>query len=913
MLEDVGLRGREAEQAVLAGLLEGARAFRSGALVLRGPPGVGKSALLEDAVDRADGMAVLRATGVESEAEFAFAGLHQLLRPVLDRLEWIPGHLAAALRRAVGLDPAGQGAADRFQVALAVLAVVAEVAEEAPLLCLIDDAHWLDDASVTALVFVARRLSADRVAVVFACRDEEARGLSTAGLPELRLEGLATEPAGELLAAQYGAPIPVAVRDRLVEWTGGNPLALNELPSVLTARQLDGHEPLPVHLPLTETVQRVFAERANRLPGPTRHALLVAAAEDTGRLPVVLAATRAIGVGVEAIDEAERAGLVRVRDDVVVFGHPLVRSAVYQGATTAQRRRTHAALAAAWRSTEDVARHAWHLALAATPDDETALAELEDAAAHAAARGGFAAASAALQRAAELTGDATARGRRLVAAAQHAWQAGRLGRVAELVRDARAAVSEPALRAQVGMLHAMVELSIGSAPAARRILAEAAADAAGDPAFARRVLAAATEAAWLASDAEAAAALRSLGEGLAPPADEVDRFFADLVQGFLAFAAGDLRRGFPALSSAIQRAERLGRPELLTMVTYHASYIGDDGKTARLASARVAAARSAGAALELLFALPALALAEIVGGRWCAAAGSAGEALRLARETGQPELSALPLAWLTHLASLRGDEQGFWGSLAESEELIALHPLGVYGHPVQEILLWSRAIQKAQTSRPGSAMVLLEQLTHPVVMTWAAVDRVEVAVAAGKQHTARQWLAGFEDFATHAGQAWADARVAHCRGLVADGPTAVARFEQALALHGDGRPFERARTELAYGTALRRMRKRMAARSPLGTALDIFESLGAGPWAEQARTELRACGQTARQRDPSTLLQLTPQELQVARVVADGRPTREVAAHLFLSPRTVEFHLRNVFTKLGISSRSELTGRLDPR
>ena len=460
------------------------------------------------------------------------------------------------------------------------------------------------------------------------------------------------------------------------------------------------------------------------------------------------------------------------------------------------------------------------------------------------------------------------------------------------------------------MLHAMVELSVGSSPAARQILAEAAHDAAAvDPAFARRVLAAAAEAAWLASDVDAGAELRSVAAGLDPPVDEADRFFADVVDGFLAFGTGDLRRGFAALSSAIATAVRLGRPELLAMVTYHVFYIGDDDAARRLPAARVAAARSAGAALELLFALPPLAQAELFGGRWAAAAASAGEAVRLARETGQPELSALPLAWLTHLAALRGDEQGFWAALAETEDVAAAHQLGVYRHPVHEILLWSRAVQKAQTARPGSALALLEQQTHPVVTMWAAVDRVEAAIAAGKRDTAQRWLAEFEAFAEHAGQAWADARVAHCQGLLAAGPAAVAEFERALALHQDGRrPFEHARTELAYGTCLRRMRKRMAARQPLGTALDIFESLGATPWAERARQELRACGQTARKRDPSTLLRLTPQELQVARFVAEGRPTREVAAQLFLSPRTVEFHLRNVFTKLGISSRAELAG-----
>jgi DNA-binding CsgD family transcriptional regulator len=907
----VGLCGRQVERAVIAGLIEGACAFRSGALVLRGPPGVGKSALLEDAAGRAEGMLVLRAAGVESEAEFAFAGLHQLLRPVLGWLDRIPDHLAAALGRAVGLEPSVAVAADdRFLVALAVLALVAEVAEVDPLLCLVDDAHWLDDESAMALVFVARRLVAERVAVVFAIRDGETRAFPAAGLPQLRLQGLDAETAGELLTARGAAPVSADVRDRLVEWTGGNPLALVELPSVLTAGQLAGHEPLPSRLPLTETVQRVFAERAGRLPEPSRRALLVAAAEDTGRLAVVLAAAKALGVQPEAFDGAECAGLVRVRDGTLTFDHPLVRSAVYQGATSAERRRTHAAVAGTPHLASDLVRRAWHLALAAAPDDEKAVADLEDAARHTAERGGFAAASAALERAAELTTDSVIRGRRLVAAAQHAWQAGLLRRVTELVRAARQLVNDPALLAQLGMLHAMVELNVGSSAAALRILTGAAHDAAVvDPPFARRALAAAAEAAWLASDRDAGSELRALAAGLDPPVDGADQFFAELVDGFLAFAASDLHRAFSALHSAVATAVRDGRSELLLMVTFHVFYLGDDDAAQRLPAARVTAARSAGAALELLFALPPLVQAEIFCGRLAAAAAAAGEAVRLARETGQPELSALPLAWLTHLAAVRGDEHGFWASLAETEQVAATHQLGVYRHPVHEILLWARAVQKAQTARPGSALALLEQQTHPVVIMWAAVDRVEAAIAAGKRDKALRWLAEFETFAAHAGQAWADARVAHCHGLLAAGPPAVASFEQALALHRAAeRPFERARTELAYGGVLRRMRKRMAARQPLVIALDIFEGLGAAPWAERARQELRACGQTARKRNPSTLLQLTPQELQVARFVANGLPTREVAAQLFLSPRTVDFHLRNVFTKLGISSRSELSG-----
>jgi DNA-binding CsgD family transcriptional regulator len=900
------LYGRDAERSAIAALLNAARDSRSGVLVLRGQAGVGKSALLRDAVAQASDMQVLEARGVESEAELAFAGLHQLLWPVLGQVDGLPPPQATALRAAFGLEHArGE---ERFLVAVAVLGVLAEAAERQPVLCVVDDAHWLDEASAAALVFVARRLEAEGVVLLFAARDEDPRRLDASGLPQLEVGGLDRAAVAALLAERAAVTVDPQVRDQLVAQTGGNPLALTELPSLLTAGQLSGKEPLPPQLPLTDAVQHAFLERVRRLPADAQVLLLVAAAEDTGRPATVLAAAATMGAGAAALDAAEEAKLLRVQGGSLDFHHPLVRSAVYQAATTSQRRRAHRALASAFHREGDADRRAWHLAAAAVEPDEQVVGELDAVAERARGRGGFEAACAALERAAGLCADPVARGRRLVAAAEHAWLAGQLDRTAGLLQAAWPLASEPLVRAEVGRLRGWFELSVGSAAAAQPILVQAALDVAPvDPRRARRILAAAAEAAWLERDRAAGVGLVRVAASLGPAGDPRDRYFAYLVAGFLHALDRDMAAAVPLLTRAIGLARRLEDPDLLALAAHDAFYVGDDTAAYQL-NVRVAAmARAGGKAAELLFALPRLAQAELLGGRWTAGAASAAEAVRLASGTGQPALSALPLAWLTLLAALQGDQDGFWSRVAETEQVAAAHALGVFRGAVHDVVQWARAIQKAATARPASAATLLGELRHPVVVTMATLDGVEAAVHAGRRGSALQWLHSLEVFATHTGAPWAQARVAHARGLLSEGHVARSRFEEALEHHRRARrPFEQARTELAYGELLRRARRRVDSRVHLQAALDTFESLGAAPWAERARLELRASGQAVRRRDPSTLRQLTPQELQVARFVAQGLPTREVAAQLFLSPRTVDFHLRNVFTKLGISSRTQL-------
>jgi DNA-binding CsgD family transcriptional regulator/uncharacterized protein (DUF2267 family) len=899
----------------VAEVIDAVRRGRSSVLVVRGPAGIGKTTLLEDAVRDAP-LRVLRARGVESEAEFAFAALHQLLRPVLEHTRELPAHQRQALLVALGVqcDPGGAPPADRFVVALAVLGVLAAAAEESPVVCVVDDAHWLDQASTAVLLLVARRLVAEPIGVLIAVRDLDLREFPPAGLPELRVGGLDVEAAGALLAARTGTTVDPRVRAELVRSTGGNPLVLLELPAVLSPDQLAGRSPLPEPLPLPRSVERLFTGRLRGLPDEVRALLLVAAAEDGARLGAVLAAGRRLGLPSTALEPAERAGLVTVRADEVAFAHPLVRSAVYQAATSVERRRVHLALACTAAEAGDLDRRAWHVAAAAEGPDEGVAADLEALAARAAGRGGFEAAEAALARAAALSPGATARARRLSSAARSAWLAGRLDRATELLHLARPLADSPLLLADVDEQRAWLEFGVGDPAAADRILVDAAREVAGrDPRRARRMLAAAAESAWLSSDLATGAEIRAVAVPLAPPVGLPDRWAADLLSGFLALLEDDLAEGVRLLAGALRTARRSGEEQLLRDAAQHACYVGDDEAALRLSTREVARARALGAAAELLFSLPRLAQAEFLHGHWSAAAADAAEAVRLAEATGQAGLAALPLAWSALVAASRGSPAGADDAAGRLESLAGTQGLGVFRVPALEVLRWGRAAAELAAARPGSAFARLEDLEHPVVTALAALDVVEAAVRSGHRDAAQQRLARAEALAAATGAPWALAVAAHGRGVLSEGSVAQEHFEEALHHHGRAsRPFARARTCLAAGEVLRRARHRVEARRHLATALDLFETLGADAWAERTRLELRACGQTAGRRDPSALLRLTPQELQVARFVARGLPTRAVAAQLFLSPRTVDFHLRNVFTKLGISSRAQLAAhRLD--
>ncbi len=899
------LYGRDLERSAINALLDGARAARGGVLVLRGRAGAGKSALLDDAVAASGGVRALRATGVESEFELPFAALHQLLRPVLSYVDRLPAPQASALGMAFGL--ASNAHDNRFLVSVAVLGVLDELSRDLPVLCVIDDAQWLDDASASALEFVARRIDADRIALLFAARDGDVRRFSAPGLPELHVDGLGAEAGGQLLAERVGVAIPPEVLNRLMEATGGNPLALVELPALITPGQFSGREPLPWPLPMTDAVQRIFVQRVRRLPEPTQWLLLVAAADETSRLATVLAAAAELGVLAAALDPAERAELVAVQSGQLVFQHPLVRSSIYQSATDAERRSAHRALSDVLVEEADADRRAWHLALAAVWPDESVVQLLEQTAVRAQRRGGFEAACMALERAAQLSAEPEARAGRLAGAGQAAWHAGQLLRATGLLQEARLLTANLIMAADVDQLRAWIELSAGSAVTARRLLIDAAKEIADiDPQRALEMLAAAAEAAWIAGDDEAGAELSQVAARLPSLDTPRARFLTNLVNGFVGLLNGEVARPVRALHNAMDLAAEPD-PDFVLRAGHVAFYLGDDEAAYRLNARTVAAARTTGAIGDLLFALPRLALAEILTGRWSAAEVSADEAARLSQEMSQQGLSAVSLAWLVVLAALTGDEERFDLLARKTEELAGSHALGVFDAQVRDALHWARGLRELTAGNPESALTWFSAMTHPAVAMAAALDRIEAAMHGGHRAEALEWLGRLDAFATHTGIASEQARVAHCRALLAEGETARGLFEEALTLHARSRrPFERARTELAYGEFLRRGRRRVDARTHLQAALDRFEQLNAHPWAERARLELRAAGRTARKRDPSTALQLTPQEIQVARFVARGLHTREVAAQLFLSTRTVDFHLRNVFAKLGISSRTEL-------
>ncbi|RFU21843.1 ATP-binding protein [Geodermatophilus marinus] len=891
------LAGRDPERAAIAALLDAARTGSGGALVVRGVAGAGKSTLLTDAVARADAT-VLRTSGVESESPLAFAALQRLLWPLRARLDVLPGPQRAALRAALG---EAEGEGDRFLAFLGTLSLLADAAEEAPVLAVVDDAHWLDEASAAALLFVARRLQAERVALLFASRDGDVRRFDAPDLRTVVLGGVAGADADALLSARAGAAIDPAVRDRLVRATGGNPLALGELAGALTGDQLAGRAPLPAQLPLTGGVERAFLDRFRRLDEFAQRFLLLAAADDTGRLTVVRDAAERLGVGEEALDAVERAGLLHVDGDAVDLYHPLVRSAVYRAATSAQRRAAHRALADALGTDPD--RRAWHLSAAADRPDEQVVAALDGVAERATGRGGHEAASSAWARAAELTVDPAARSRRLAAAAYAAWLAAQPSRARSLADAARALATDPLLRADLDRLRARVEWNVGSPLVGHRILLQAAAEVAAvdvDRARAMTMLAAAVSSVADEGAEDMSEHIAGLGD---PSAAEDDRArcYARLLSGFVHLRHGRLSEAAAQFHPALE-FDPGDDTDLRSNLGVAAFQFGDTGMVLTHHARLLADARSSGALVLIVYALTRRAFAEMATGDWRAATAGAAEALDLATSSGQPALTRFPHGWLALLAALRDQRE----DLAAHLEALDRQPgAGVTGPLVDDLARWARALT---ADTPASALHQLEQASTAIVRRLAAVDRLEAAVRADRPELARTWADELEEFGTAVDADWARAVAAYGRALLADGADAEAEFHQAIK-HADagGHRFDRARIHLGYGEHLRRARRRVDARTHLRDALEVFEDLGAARWATRAATELRASGETARRRDVTTATDLTAQERQVAALVRQGLSNRDVAARLFVSPRTVDFHLRNVFSKLGVASRAELT------
>jgi DNA-binding CsgD family transcriptional regulator len=903
-------------------LLDEAWGSRGGALVLHGQPGVGKSTLLQDAREQADGMLVLSTQGIESESPLAFAALQRLLSPLMDTTETLPPVQAHALRVALGLErsdrpPAAVGEpSERFVVFLAVLGLLSGAAEHAPVLCLVDDAHWLDDATASALQFVARRLVRERIAMLFCARDGDARQFDSSGLPHVLVTGLDVHAAGELLAAGATVPLAPAVAARLIAETGGNPLALVELPSALSAEQLAGIEQLPDTLPVTDGIESAFLDRFRRLDQAAQTVLLVASADASTRLGIVQDAARTLGVdpGTAALDGVERSGLLQVVGDRVEFRHPLVRSAIFQAATSSTRRDVHRALATALETTSDVERRAWHLAEAATGPDERVAAGLDDAAQRALRRGGYEAASAAFERAARLSDVDDSRARRLHAAASSAWLGGDPGRAGALAGEGCAATDRADVVADLEQLRGRAEFHVGSVTTAIRVWTQAARDViATDRVRAREIAVMAAAASTFAPPAERTdltPAELSVELSPEPRGDVQDReqCVPGLLVGFHHLLAGRLAAAAPAFQAAFGAAQGVSEPDLTNAIGIAAYHLGDDVTFRRTFSAILGYGREHAAYGLVLFALPRLALGDFCEGRLGDAIGHATEARQLAETSGELGLTAMPLAELALYGALRGDG-GVDQHLADLDEVLSKHQVGVLGAIVVDARRWAVAERDLAAGRHADALHHLERMKAPPLIHLAAHARLEAAVRADRHDLAQAWAEELTVIADAVGFPHAHAAACFASALVATTTEdADGRFEEALRACADsGRPLETARTRLAFGEHLRRTRRRVAAREHLREALNAFGDAGAKPLTERARHELRASGETVRRRDEtSDVAELTPQERQVAKFVASGLSNRDVAAQLFLSPRTIDFHPRNVYAKLGLSSRAEL-------
>jgi DNA-binding CsgD family transcriptional regulator len=896
------LFGRDAERAEIGALLEAARDSRSGALVLRGEPGIGKSALLEDTRDRAADMHILSARGVESESELPFAALHQLLRPALGQLERIPPPQAAALRVALGLEAAP--ADQRFLVFAACLSLLSELAERRPVLCLVDDAHWLDIASADGFLFVARRLEAEGIVMLFAAREGDVRAFDAADIPSLVLEGLDAEAAETLLSRVAGKAAPT-VRDRLIRQARGNALALVELPSALNEAQLAGNEPMPETLPLTHQVERIFLERVRRLPDEAQRTLLLAAADDAEDAALVTQAAELLGLGAHALDVAEQAGLVTVHGNRVAFRHPLVRSAVYEAATSSERRDAHRTLADALEHEDQSDRRAWHLAASVLEKDEDAVRALEEAAARAEQRGGYTAAAKALARAAELSEDATARGRRLAGAARAARIAGADDYAVALAGQAQPLVEDPLLEADIASAVGAADVRRGRPSDGLPRLIEVARKVAPlDPHKAFELIIWATAAAWTGGDTASLAELSSVAETFVSTAgDDESTYVAEILAAFAKAAQGG-RTDAGELEQVLGWASGFDDPTVVFFVSVLLMVMGEDRGFATLIDRAISLARARGELGLLAEALTTRSIQLAMVQRFDQAARDASESLQFAGELGYTNVAARARSVLAYAAAIRGSDEEVHRYSDEVREVAAAHGLS----RLIASSLYALAMLDLGRGRWADALGRFQLIADPFRANLALPDTVEAAVRAGELDTARELLSVFEARAGGSPQSWIQARLESCRAMLTEGDDATARFEKALRFGRDERPFDHARIQLLYGEHLRRQHRRTEARVQLRAAVEGFERLRAEPWAERARAELRATGETARKRDLSTIDQLTPQELQIAGLVAEGLTNKEVAAQLFLSHRTIDYHLRHVFVKLGITSRMQLAG-----
>ena len=892
------LLGRDRERHDLDAALAKARLSESAAFVLQGEVGIGKTTLLEYGAEqaRSSSMRVLRARGIESEARVPFAGLLELLRPALGALRQIAEPQRAALESALALRPAA--AYDRFAVGAATLNLLAAYAEDAPVAAFVDDAHWLDGSTADALLFAMRRLMADPIAFVVAVREGEVSFVEGANLPTLQLGGLDRDAASALVGEE-------AV-DRLYAATAGNPLALLEL-APEAARLTD--LPIDAPLPIAGSVARGFLRRAEALPEPTRHALVVAAASDSGELQTLERAHP--GLALELVP-AEAVGLVALRDGQVQFSHVLARSALYGAAAPDDRRSAHRALARALPD-HDADRRAWHLALATVGPDETAASALAQAGDRAYARSAYAVAGAAYERAATLSAHPA---RLLYQAADATWLAGQAERAIWFLLEAQPADEDLTLAVAIEHLRGQITARRGPVAEAREILAAAAERAAiHDPETAAIMLAEAAHLSFFAGDAREM--LRT-----AERADELSRglegrapILAGLALGMALILAGEGESGARSIRAAVAALEASDElrddPHLALWAAHGPLWLREAEAGRGLYERALEVVRSRTALGVLPELLCHVARDWATTNAWTSAHSAYNEAITLARETGQDVMLAFALAAIAALEARQGREAECRAHAAEAREACVRAGMGV-----QELwALTALGDLELGLGRPDAALAHYsecEELRTARGIEDADLSQVpeltETLLRLGRADDAAIAAMGHEGQAQAKGQPWALARAARVRALLAPEDELERHFDEALGLHAQTPDvFESARTRLAYGARLRRSGRRVRAREQLREAIELFDDLGAEPWSSLARVELEATGETARKRDPSTLDQLTPQEVQIALLLAGGSTTREAAAAMFLSPKTIEYHLRNVYRKLGIHSREELS------
>jgi DNA-binding CsgD family transcriptional regulator len=895
------LRGRARECEALDELLAAVRAGSSRTLVIRGEPGIGKTALLEYAVGRATDLRVLRAAGVESEMELAFAALHQIVAPVLDRLGQLPEPQGDALGTALGL---GTGPPpDPFLVALAALGLLAEVAEDGPLLCVVDNAQALDQASAQALAFAARRLFAESVGMLFAT--SEANG-ELAGLPELEVEGLRDRDACALLASAIAGPLDTHVRDRIVAETRGNPLALLELPRGLTPAELAGGFGLPGAPSLSRRIEQSFSRRFAALPPDTRELALVAAAESTGDPVLVWRAAQELGVGPEAAGPAAEAGLLDVGTSVR-FRHPLARSAVYRAATPQARQRVHRALADVMT---DGPRRVWHRAHGTPGPDDAIADELECSAVEAQARGGVAAAAAFLEKSVELTAEAVSRGERAMAAAQAKSQAGAPDTALQLLRTAQLTSLDDLQRARADLLRAQVAFAVNRGSDAPSLLLKAAKRLAPlDAKLARETVVDAFSAALFAGRLAVGPGLREVAEvqRATPRSPKAPRAPDFLLEGLGLLITEGHATGVPVLRQALSafRSEEVVRtPRLrwLWLASRVAMELWDYESWDALSALQVRIVRERGALSVLPIALRGRIGVELIAGRLEEASALHDELEAVTEMTGSEPLrygAVVLSAWRGRSAEV--------SALVESSLGGVMHRGEGGGLTVIE---WASAVLYNGMGRYVDALAAAEPAArYPEevgLSGWVLPELIEAAVRSGRTKSAAAALERLSEAAQATGTAWALGLEARSRALMSK-EAADGLFREAIA-HLADTPVrvELARTHLLYGEWLRRERQRVDAREQLRTAHDMLAEMGLEAFAERAARELRATGETARRRNTPNPVELTPQEAQIVRLAVSGLTNAEIGTQLFISPRTVEYHLHKVFAKFAIRSRTEL-------